>query len=157
GLCPADTGQIRVAGRAVHIDTPSDALRAGIGLVTEDRKTFGLVPTMGATKNLTLASLERCTRRGFVQRKTETAVAEEQIRTLGIKTATHNQLVGHLSGGNQQKVVFGRTLLAEPDILLLDEPTRGIDIAAKAEIHAIVRGLARAGKAVVLASSELPE
>jgi inositol transport system ATP-binding protein len=157
GLEPADAGEIRVSGQRVRISRPSDALRAGIGLVSEDRKTYGFVPTFSLRPNITLAALRRWTRGGFVDRKAEERVAQEQIARLGIHAKGHHQPVTVLSGGNQQKVVIARTLLTEPNILLLDEPTRGIDIGAKAEVHALIRQLAAAGKAVVLVSSELPE
>jgi inositol transport system ATP-binding protein len=157
GLSPADTGEIRVGGRTVRIARPRDALRAGIGLVSEDRKIFGLVPTLGVRRNMTLAALRRWCRGGFVDRRAEVSVADEQIGRLAIKARDRDQPVTCLSGGNQQKVVLARTLLTEPDVLLLDEPTRGIDIAAKAEVHAIIGQLTRAGKAVLLVSSELPE
>jgi inositol transport system ATP-binding protein len=157
GLSPADTGEIRVAGRTVRIARPRDALRAGIGLVSEDRKIFGLVPTLGVRRNMTLAALPRWCRGGFVYRRAERRVANEQMRRLAIKAYDSDQAVMRLSGGNQQKVVLARTLLTEPDVLLLDEPTRGIDIAAKAEVHAIIGQLTRAGKAVLLVSSELSE
>ncbi|MHC1763727.1 MAG: sugar ABC transporter ATP-binding protein [Verrucomicrobiia bacterium] len=157
GLEPADSGEIRVAGRPMRITRPRDALRAGIGLVSEDRKIFGLVPSFGLRSNVSLAALRRYCRGWFVDRRAEQRVADEQIRRLGIRARHRDQPVLHLSGGNQQKVVLARTLLTEPSILLLDEPTRGIDIAAKADVHAIVRELADFGKAIVLVSSELPE
>lgn len=156
GLEPADSGEIRVDGRVVRIKTVRDALRAGIGLVTEDRNAFGLIPAFRVQSNLTLAALRRWCRKGFIDRAAEKRVADEQIQSLSIRAA-RNQFVQFLSGGNQQKVVLGRTLLGEPQILLLDEPTRGIDIAAKAEVHALIRQIAQSGKAVVLVSSELPE
>jgi inositol transport system ATP-binding protein len=157
GLDPADSGEIRVAGHPVEIAHPSEALRAGIGLVSEDRKIFGLVPTFGVQRNITLAALGRCCHSGFIDSRAERSLADEQIGRLAIKARDRDQPVLRLSGGNQQKVVLARTLLTKPDILLLDEPTRGIDVGAKAEVHAIVRDLAASGKAVVLASSELPE
>jgi inositol transport system ATP-binding protein len=157
GLCPADAGQVSVSGRNVRLKHPRDALRAGIGLVSEDRRTFGLIPTMGVQGNLTLAALRRCCRAGFVNPGEQADLAATQIRNLAIRTRDADQPVGQLSGGNQQKVVFGRTMLTEPEVLLLDEPTRGVDVGAKAEIHTLIRGFAEAGKAVVLVSSELPE
>jgi inositol transport system ATP-binding protein len=157
GLDPADSGEIRAHAKPLRIRSPRDALSAEIGLVTEDRKTFGLVPTLDVKRNLTLASLRRWCRSGLIDHNAENRIADEQIKSLSIKTADPHQPVDHLSGGNQQKVVFGRTLLAQPDILLLDEPTRGIDVAAKSQVHALIRRLARDGKAVLLVSSELPE
>jgi inositol transport system ATP-binding protein len=157
GLAPADAGTIFVRQHPVRIRSSRDALRAGIGLVTEDRKRFGIVPTLGIQHNLTLAALHRWCRHGFIDPAAEARAADEQIRSFAIRAAGKHQLVDRLSGGNQQKVVLARTLLAEPDILLLDEPTRGIDIAAKREVHAFIGQWVRAGKAVVLVSSELPE
>lgn len=157
GLSPADSGEIRVRGSSVRIRSPRDALKAGIGLVTEDRKQFGFVPRFGVKENLTLANLRAYSRAGFVKRHLEARVAGESIRSCGIKSVSADQAVERLSGGNQQKVVIGRTLLTNPEILMLDEPTRGIDIAAKAEVHQFVRNLVESGKAVLLVSSELPE
>ncbi len=153
GLAPADAGEIRIAGHPVRIRRPADAMLHGIGMVTEDRKKFGLVPHMPVKHNITLASL----RDRVIDHGKENAVADEQIRAFAIKVSGRNQLVLSLSGGNQQKVVIAKALLAEPDILILDEPTRGIDIGAKTEVYAIINRVARAGKAVLLVSSELPE
>jgi inositol transport system ATP-binding protein len=157
GLEPPDSGTIAVAGCCVEIQTPGDALRAGIGLVSEDRKLFGLVPTMTVGENLTLAALRRVCRGGAIVHRLEREAADNSVSTLGIRARTEVQSVDHLSGGNQQKVVLGRTLFAEPEILLLDEPTRGIDVQARSEVHLLIRELARSGKAVVLVSSEMPE
>jgi len=157
GLSPADAGEIRIRGSLARIRSPCDALKAGIGLVTEDRKQFGFVPRFSIKENLTLANLRSYCRAGFIQRRRETQVAGDSTRSCGIKSISADQAVERLSGGNQQKVVIGRTLLTNPQILMLDEPTRGIDIAAKAEIHQMIRSLAQSGKAVVLVSSELPE
>jgi ABC-type sugar transport system ATPase subunit len=157
GLAPADTGEILVHGRPARIRSPRQAIRLGLGLVTEDRKEFGLVLPMSVKHNLTLTDLRRCCRAGVIRHATENRLADERLSAFAIRAAHRNQAVGLLSGGNQQKVVMAKTLLAEPQILLLVEPTRGIDIGAKAEVHALIAGLARAGKAVVLVSSELPE
>jgi ABC-type sugar transport system ATPase subunit len=112
---------------------------------------------MSVKHNLTLASLGRYCRGPFIDPSAENRVADEQMAALGIRAPHRDAPVEYLSGGNQQKVVIAKALLAEPRILLLDEPTRGIDIAAKAEVHEIIRGLARSGKAVVVVSSEMPE
>jgi ABC-type sugar transport system ATPase subunit len=157
GLSRPDGGSIHVHGRSVRIHTPAAAIRHGIGMVSEDRQESGLVLKMSVKHNLTLASLRRCGRAGFISRRAEARVADEHIRHLSIKTPHRDQSVAHLSGGNQQKVVLARALSAGPDILILDEPTRGIDIAAKAEVHALIQQLARDGKAIILVSSELPE
>jgi inositol transport system ATP-binding protein len=157
GLAPADSGEILVKARPVRIRRPADAMRHGIGMVTEDRKGCGIVPTLSVAQNTTLASLERCCTGPFIVCKRERATTEENIRQFGIKTAGGRQAISQLSGGNQQKVVIARTLLADPSIVILDEPTRGIDIGAKTEVYAIITRLAGEGKAVILVSSELPE
>jgi inositol transport system ATP-binding protein len=157
GLAPADTGEILIEDQPVRIRSVADALRHGIGMVTEDRKEYGLVSSMSVKHNLTLASLRKCCRGPVVNHAAERAVAEATIARFAIKASGGNQPVSQLSGGNQQKVVIAKTLLAEPSIVILDEPTRGIDIGAKAEVYAIIRRLAREGKAVILVSSELPE
>lgn len=153
GLAPATSGEIRLHGMPARIPCPAAAIAAGIALVSEDRKRFGLVPRMSVQHNLTLSSLRK---RWLLDRR-EGAVAETQIRTFAIKVAGRNQAVMHLSGGNQQKVVLAKALLTGPDILILDEPTRGIDIGAKTEIYTLIKRLAAEGKAVLLVSSELPE
>jgi ABC-type sugar transport system ATPase subunit len=157
GLAPADSGEIRVAGHVVRIRSPADALAQGIALVSEDRQKHGLIGTLSVRANLTLATLDRWCRRGWIDSYRENAAADRQIATLAIRTAGPAARAADLSGGNQQKVALGRMLLTEPTILMLDEPTRGIDVGAKAEIHALIRRMAHDGKAVLLASSELPE
>ena len=153
GLAAAPAGEIRVAGKRVRIASPADALKAGIALVSEDRKQFGFVPRMSVQQNLTLSSM----RTRLIDSRSEAAVADAQIRKFSIKVADRNQPAINLSGGNQQKVVIAKALLTQPDILVLDEPTRGIDVGAKAEIHALISRLARSGTAILLVSSELPE
>ena len=157
GLAPADGGEIHVDGQCVRIRSPRQAMACGIGMVTEDRKGYGLVLNMSVKHNLTLSHLRRCSRGLWLDHRAESRLAQERIKMFSIKAAGENESVNHLSGGNQQKVVLAKALLAEPDILLLDEPTRGIDIGAKAEVHAIINRLAEAGKAILMASSELPE
>lgn len=153
GLAPAAAGEIRIDERSVRIKCPADALRAGIALVSEDRKRFGFVPRMSVRQNLTLSSM----RSRFIDQRSETILADEQIRKFSIKVADRDQAVVNLSGGNQQKVIIAKALLTDPEILILDEPTRGIDVGAKAEIHSIITRLARSGKAILIISSELPE
>ena len=153
GLAPAIAGEIEVNGSRVAIGRPSDAIAAGIALVSEDRKEYGLVPRLSVKHNITLASI----RHWLVGHSAENREADEQIRAFAIKAASRDQHVVHLSGGNQQKVVIARALLNDPDILILDEPTRGVDIGAKSEIYAIIQRLAAEGKAVLLFSSELAE
>ena len=157
GLAPADAGEIHVHGRRARINCPADAMAHGIGLVSEDRKKHGLVLKMSVKHNVTLASLRRCCRGGWIQRRRENAIADEQVRAFAIKSAGRDQRVNLLSGGNQQKVVLAKTLLNDPSILILDEPTRGIDIGAKAEVYALISQLAREGRAIIMVSSELSE
>lgn len=157
GLEPAEVGEIHIDGRRARISSPADALAHGIALVSEDRRGWGLVPTMAVKHNLTLASLGRYCRGPLIDRRAEDGVADEQIRAFSIKARGREQRVDELSGGNQQKVVIAKALLAGPRILILDEPTRGIDVGAKAEVHAIVSRLAREGMAILMISSEMPE
>ncbi|MCP5518575.1 MAG: sugar ABC transporter ATP-binding protein [Verrucomicrobiales bacterium] len=157
GLVPATRGRIRIEGREVRIRQPADALRHGIALVTEDRKVSGLVPQLSVEQNLTLASLRRCCRGPWILRAGESRLAEDAVATFGIRASNRNQRVNQLSGGNQQKVVVAKALLTRPKVLLLDEPTRGIDVGAKAELYTLIDRLAREGMAIVLVSSELPE
>ncbi len=157
GLAPADGGTINVHGSPVQIRCPADAIRHGIGMITEDRKRFGLVPEMSVRQNISLASLDRHSRGPLLQHGREAQLVDARMHELGIRATAREQAVRQLSGGNQQKVVLARTLLAEPSIVILDEPTRGIDVGAKVEIYGIIAGLARKGKAILLVSSELPE
>lgn len=157
GLRPADRGEIRVRGRTVRVRHPAEAMRLGIGLVTEDRRGYGLVPHMSVSHNITLASLRACCRGAVIRHASEAALAERAIAQYGIRTNQAGQAVNQLSGGNQQKVVIARTMLPDPEIVILDEPTRGIDIGAKTEVYAIIRELAGQGRGVLLISSELPE
>lgn len=158
GLAPADRGTIRIdGGPARFIRSPKAALACGIALVPEDRHAKGLVPMLSAGDNLTLSVLPRLSRTGFVERGRERSMVRDCLRTLLIRAASPAQEVSTLSGGNQQKVVLGRSLLPAPKILILDEPTRGIDVVAKAEVHASIDRLAHQGLAVLLISSELPE
>lgn len=157
GLAPARSGDIRVRNRPVRIRCVRDALDHGIALVSEDRQRYGLVPTMSVKQNLTLASLQRCCVGPWIRRRVENSISDERIQTLGIRTPGRDHPVALLSGGNQQKVVLAKALLNDPVVLLLDEPTRGIDIGAKAEIYAWIEALAERGTAILLISSELPE
>ena len=157
GLAPADTGEILRDGAPVRITSPGAALRLGIALVTEDRARYGLVPAMSVAHNLTLSTLGKHCRGPFIDRRAEAACAAETIRLHGIKCVAPEQAAGKLSGGNQQKILLAKALLAEPAVLILDEPTRGIDIGAKQEVHAAVMRLAGEGMAVLVVSSELPE
>jgi rhamnose transport system ATP-binding protein len=157
GLAPADAGEILLDGRPVAVRSPGGALRHGIAMAPEDRRARGLVPMLSVRTNLSLSALAGLSRLGFVDRGRERAKAGGLIETLMIRAASPSQEVADLSGGNQQKVVLGRSLMVGPKVLVLDEPTRGIDVVAKAEVHATIDRLARQGLAVLLISSELPE
>jgi ABC-type sugar transport system ATPase subunit len=152
-----DSGEILIDGRPVAIHTPRDAIRHGIGLVPEDRKQQGLVLSLAVRENITLPSLGGLVRLGFVQLTEEQEVAQRFVNALHIRTPSLEQKVLNLSGGNQQKVVIAKWLALRPKVLILDEPTRGIDVGAKAEVHHLIDGLAAQGVAVLMISSELPE
>ena len=158
GADPVDSGEIWVNGQRVHIRTPSDAVRHGIGYLSEDRKRYGLAIGMDIQTNVGLASLERFTGLGgFIKKGTLEAATKDSVDKLAIKTPSILQKVKFLSGGNQQKVVIAKWLIRNCDILFFDEPTRGIDVGAKQEIHRLINELARSGKAIIMISSELPE
>lgn len=151
------SGETYIDGRRVLLNSPSEAIKHGLAFVTEDRKRFGLVLDQTILNNITLASLRRVSGRFVTHIDAEAAAATKTARELNIKAKSILVIAGTLSGGNQQKVVLGKWLLARPKILFLDEPTRGIDIGAKQEIYAQISELARTGLAIVLVSSELPE
>jgi inositol transport system ATP-binding protein len=157
GLDKLDSGDMYVKGQKVKITSTKEALTYGIGYVSEDRKGVGLVPGMSIKHNITLASLKNHSKGWFVNDTSEDAAVKQMIGELRIKTSGMDQPVKYLSGGNQQKVVIGKVLLSSPDIIILDEPTRGIDIGAKAEIYKLIHQLTAKGIAVILISSELPE
>jgi ribose transport system ATP-binding protein len=157
GADPVDGGEIRVQGLPVRIRSPRDAVAHGIGYLSEDRKHFGLATGLDLRSNVVLASLARFTRRGFVDQAAIDTAAACAVEQLGIKTPSIEQTVRLLSGGNQQKVVIAKWLLRDGDILFFDEPTRGIDVGAKAEIYRLLQALAAQGKAIAVISSELPE
>jgi ABC-type sugar transport system ATPase subunit len=149
--------EIFVDGKPVQINQPSDAIRLGIGFVTEDRKRYGLILDQTILKNMTLAGLRKLSGRFVTNDDAEAAAAERSTRELRIKATSVFTITGTLSGGNQQKVVLAKWLLTGPRVLFLDEPTRGIDVGAKQEIYALINRLAESGLAIVLVSSELPE
>ena len=157
GITPPLAGEVLVAGEAVQSDSPRSAMQAGLALVPEDRKHDGLVLEMGVRENLSLATLHRDQRSGFLNRTKERALCEEMIPAMRIKTPNTEQPVQFLSGGNQQKVVIGKWLATRPKVLLLDEPTRGVDIGAKQEIYRLMEELASRGVAVLFVSSDLEE
>ena len=157
GLAPATGGEILIHGRPARIGSPAEALAHGIAMVTEDRKEYGFVPDMSIQENLTLSSLRRYCWGPLLRLGVEGQAADEQIRRFAVRAAGRGQPVKNLSGGNQQKVVLARALLTDPEVLILDEPTRGIDIGAKSEIYSLITRLAREGKAILLVSSEMNE
>jgi ABC-type sugar transport system ATPase subunit len=157
GMDPHARGRIYVAGQPVRVGNPEVARTQGIGLVPEDRKRQGLVLSMSAMSNTTLATLERLSRFGFIRRAKERLQARTYFDRLRVRASGLDAIAAGLSGGNQQKLVLAKWLAAECRILILDEPTRGVDVGAKAEIHALIDRLAADGCAVILISSELPE
>ncbi|HVU67380.1 MAG TPA: sugar ABC transporter ATP-binding protein [Ktedonobacteraceae bacterium] len=154
---PVEEGEIHMGGQQVHFRTPGDAIRAGIGLCSEDRKAEGIIPYLSVRENLTLAALPTLARYGVISRKRQQEILERFIQRLGIKTSGPDQLIRELSGGNQQRVLLARWLCLNPRLLLLDEPTRGIDVGAKAEIQGLIEELAESGLGVLMISSELEE
>lgn len=153
-----DSGSILVDGQPVRISSPQEAIRHGIGLVPEDRKQQALFLSLAIRVNLSMASLDRVSRWGvFVDEAKENALVEEYRKALSIRMASPEQIVANLSGGNQQKVVLARWLALQPKVLIVDEPTRGIDVGAKVDVHNLLFDMARSGIAVIAISSELPE
>lgn len=157
GMEKITSGEIRLNGQTVSINSPRAAKNKGIGLVTEDRKQWGLIPDASVKQNIVLRSLKKHSRGILLDQRREKAVADREMERFRIRAASRNQAVGSLSGGNQQKVVLSGMQLTEPELIILDEPTRGIDIGAKQEIYQYIASLTARGKAVILISSELPE
>ncbi|WP_380055348.1 sugar ABC transporter ATP-binding protein [Falsihalocynthiibacter sp. SS001] len=157
GVDPLTKGAITYKSKIGAPKSPSDAIKSGIGFLTEDRKAEGIVPDMSVRENLTLALLPRLTKNGQIDRAKEREIVAHFIKALGIKTANMDQPIRELSGGNQQKVLLGRWLATKPDLLILDEPTRGVDVGAKLEIQAIIRDYVAEGYGVLLISSEFEE
>ncbi len=158
GADPLDAGEIAIDGRRVRITSPRDAVRNGIAMLTEDRKAEGLVLGLPVRENIALAVLDRIGRAfGFIPPARERSLAHEYITSLRIRTPGGEALTVNLSGGNQQKVVLAKWLAVQPKLLIFDEPTRGVDVGAKAEIYALIRELVAKGMAVIVISSELPE
>jgi ABC-type sugar transport system ATPase subunit len=157
GADARDTGEVYVNGKLADIRSPLDAIRHGIGFVPEDRKAQGLILNQAVRMNLTLPSLDGLTRFGFVNLAEEARRAQEYIGRLQIRTPSLDRVVRNLSGGNQQKVVISKWLMLKPKILIMDEPTRGIDVGAKTEIYSLMRQLIEAGVSIIMISSELPE
>ena len=157
GIYPAESGEVIVHGQQRSIRKPKDAIDADIALLTEDRKGTGIMGVLNIRDNMMSAALPKYSPKGFIQRGRITKACTEQRRALAIKTPSLEQLIQNLSGGNQQKVLISRWMLTLPDILMIDEPTRGIDVGAKSEIHRLMSKLAQQGKAVIMVSSEMPE
>ena len=157
GMTPATAGEIRIDGRPVRIASAAEAKRHGIAYVPEDRGSQGIIRPMTLRENVSLAVLRRIAGRGFIDRGEEERLAQDAIARFSIRARGPEQIVGKLSGGNQQKVVLGKWLATRPRLLIMDEPTRGIDVGAKAEIHKLMSELAAQGLAVLMISSELPE
>jgi ABC-type sugar transport system ATPase subunit len=152
------SGEICIDGSPVSIDHPAEAVAHGIAYASEDRKHLGLVLPMTVRENTTMAVHDRILNRfGFISAPRENSITDDYIARLQIKVSSREQVTRNLSGGNQQKVVLAKWLAIQPRILILDEPTRGIDVGAKAEVHKIIADLADAGVAILMISSELPE
>jgi ABC-type sugar transport system ATPase subunit len=159
GTLPQRTiaGEVALHGKPVTLRSPRDAIDARLGYVTADRKKTGLVPQMSVASNMTLVVLERMFGRGLVSPGRELGMAQGYVDRLRIKTSSVDQKVVHLSGGNQQKVVAAKWMAADPEVLILEEPTRGVDVGARVEIYNLINDLAAAGKAILMISSDLPE
>jgi rhamnose transport system ATP-binding protein len=152
-----DTGDVLIGGVPARITSPLDAIRHGLGYVPEDRRRHGVIADMSVTANTTLAVLPSVARAGWIQPDREQAIAGRFAASLRVKTAALDSPAGTLSGGNQQKVSLARWLATEPTVLILDEPTQGVDVAAKSELHRLIREQVARGLAVLMISSELPE
>lgn len=157
GLDPVYSGKIFIEGVQLKIRNTNNAISQGVGYVSEDRKAMGLILGMSVKENTTISCLKKYCRHNWILRRKETEVAKKLVEDFSIKTPSINQNVVNLSGGNQQKVVLAKTLLSQPEVIILDEPTRGIDVGAKVEIHKMISDLASKGKGIILISSEMPE
>ena len=157
GLTPVDTGEVHIHGKPVEINSPGDALREGLAYLPEDRRNHGVVLNMSVATNMTIANLRKISANGFIRFEAEEKIAESFIQSLAVKTPGPHTPVANLSGGNQQKIALARWLMTDPKVLILDEPTQGIDIGAKAEIYQLIGQLARNGTAVLMISSDMHE
>jgi ABC-type sugar transport system ATPase subunit len=157
GLESHDAGEILIDGSPVEIDSPEDAIRLGVGFVPEDRKRQALFPNMNVRENLSMSAMQKLSKNGFISRAKENDTVGKHMSRLAIRTQGPNQAITDLSGGNQQKVIISRWLVRHPRLLILDEPTAGVDVGAKSEIYGIVNQLASDGVAILLISSDLPE
>jgi len=150
-------GEIYINGKLLNLKSPKEAIKSGLGYISEDRKNLGLILIQDVKTNITHCSLDKISKYGIINSQKEIKEAERYRKDLNIRTPSINQYVRNLSGGNQQKVAVSKTLLADPDIFIIDEPTRGIDVGAKTEIYNILNNIIAAGKSVIMVSSELPE
>jgi len=150
-------GEIFINGKQVHLNTSRQAMKAGMAYISEDRKELGLILIQDVKTNISNSSLEKISTFGIVDAQKEIREAEKYRKELSIRTPSVNQLARNLSGGNQQKVVVSRSLMIDPDIFIVDEPTRGIDVGAKTEIYDILNDMTARGKSVIMVSSEMPE
>ena len=157
GLDKSTSGEIILDGEKVIISDPQKALEKGISYVSEDRRGEGIVPLLSVRENITAASLNRISKMGRIIKPAEIKVAREYIDRFGIKTPADTHPIGNLSGGNQQKCYLARVFACDPRLIIFDEPTRGVDIGAKAEIHKLIEALAKTGIGIIIISSELPE
>jgi putative multiple sugar transport system ATP-binding protein len=150
-------GELLLHGKPAQLHSAKAAMEAGLGYITEDRKSMGLVLIEDIKTNISNSSLDRLSKMGVIDKQAEIHLAEEYRKNLNIRTPSVNQMARNLSGGNQQKVLVSRTLAVNPDICIVDEPTRGIDVGAKTEIYGILNDMVNQGKSVIMVSSELPE
>lgn len=157
GALKLDSGEIYLNNKSVKVKSPKDAVRYGIAYLSEDRKMEGLLLKLSVKHNMTLSSLNKITKRGKINNKAETNIVADFIKKLSIKTPSSEQTIKNLSGGNQQKVVISKWMLIDPKVLILDEPTRGVDVGAKREIYELINKLKEAGVAIIVISSEMPE
>ena len=157
GIDKPESGEVYVRGKKVHYRTFADAIRDGLGLIPEDRKLQGLVQIMSVKRNTTLVNMKRVLRAGVISSSLEEKLSKEYANKLHVVTPSMETEVQYLSGGNQQKVVIAKWLFQNSEILFLDEPTRGIDVGAKAEIYRLINRMAKEGKTIIMISSEMPE
>ncbi|MCM6761245.1 sugar ABC transporter ATP-binding protein [Rathayibacter sp. ZW T2_19] len=157
GLDPLDAGTIEVDGQEVALGSPRRSIENGVAMLSEDRRLVGIIPQLSIKKNATLASLKKVVHGGFTHHRAEQALVAEYFTKMNVKAPSSETRIDSLSGGNQQKVLLARWLIADPKVLLLDEPTRGIDVGAKVEIYKIMTDLAKQGRGILMISSELPE
>ncbi|MBQ8586053.1 MAG: sugar ABC transporter ATP-binding protein [Butyricicoccus sp.] len=157
GMHPLAQGEIFVGGRKIKVNSPQDIIKEGVALITEDRKATGLNLSGTVNDNIAMVAIKKLLTRGLYDKNKAQKASQEYIDKLNIKTPSVNQIVGNLSGGNQQKIVVAKWLLNDPDVIILDEPTRGIDVGAKRDIYLLLGNLVQQGKAVIMISSEIPE